>query len=61
MKITVDNTCIGCGLCVGICPAVFEMKNGKSVVKAAATDKDFKKSECKEAAEACPVNAIKIA
>ena len=59
MKVTVDKTCIGCGLCVGICQSVFEMKNGKSVVKSSAKESDFKKPECKEAAEACPVNAIK--
>lgn len=32
MKANVDqNTCIGCGLCVGTCPAVFHMnEEGKS-------------------------------
>jgi ferredoxin len=50
------KTCIGCGLCVAICPEVFEMgHDGKSHVKNAAACKN---SKCKEAAEGCPVQAI---
>lgn len=57
MKVTVDKEkCIGCGACAAVCGEVFEMKDGKSTVKEAETDK-----ECvKEAADACPVDAIKI-
>jgi len=56
MKINVDeNKCIGCGVCVSVCPDVFEIgENGKSVVKEKETDKKC----AKEAAESCPVNAI---
>ena len=47
------NKCIGCGLCASICPQVFEMKEGKALVKEA---KDL---PCvKEAIESCPVEAI---
>ena len=32
--VSVDkNKCIGCGACVSICEGVFEMKDGKSIVK----------------------------
>ena len=62
MKITVDKeTCIGCGSCAAICPAVFEMaEDGKSEVK-----KNLKISkdllQCAEsAAEACPVQVIRV-
>jgi ferredoxin len=61
MKAIVDkDTCTGCELCVDTCPEVFEMKDGIAVVKvdtvpAGAGD------TCKEAADGCPVEAIKIA
>jgi ferredoxin len=58
VKVSVDKkTCIGCGACVSICPDVFEMKDGKSVVKNAKVD-DF--SCAKEAVDSCPVGAIKL-
>ena len=50
--------CIGCGLCESICPEVFEIgKDGKSHVK---NPKACKNGKCKEAAESCPVQAIKL-
>jgi ferredoxin len=50
------ETCIGCGACASICEEVFEMKDGKSHVKAG---QESSKAGCvKEAVEACPVNAI---
>ena len=34
MKAIVDqDTCIGCGLCEGICPEVFKMEDDKAIVK----------------------------
>jgi len=56
MKVSVDeNKCIGCGVCVAVCPDVFELgENGKSHVKEKETDK-----ECaKEAMQSCPTEAI---
>lgn len=50
--------CIGCGLCVNLCPEVFEFdEDNKSKVKGGA---DFEKNkECiKEAVQSCPVAAI---
>ncbi len=54
MAVTVDTeACIGCGACVSLCPDVFELKDGKSHVKG--------EGGCaKEAADACPVNAISV-
>lgn len=51
------DTCIGCGSCAAICPAVFEMTNeGKAKVK-----KTDAKDKCvKEAEEACPTDAISV-
>ncbi len=51
--VTVNKeACIGCGACVGVCPASYEMTaDGKAVVK--------NDSDCAEAGKnACPVNAI---
>ena len=47
--------CIGCGACAVTCPNVFEMKDGKARVK-----KQSKEPCVKEAAESCPVGAIKV-
>lgn len=49
--------CIGCGACVSTCEEVFELKDGKAIVK---KGKEKSKSPCvKEAVEICPVEAIK--
>ena len=58
MKVKVDKEkCIGCGACVAICSAVFELdKEGKSSVKKPECDDDC----CKQAAEHCPVDAITL-
>jgi ferredoxin len=52
--------CIGCGLCVSLCPDVFEIgEDGKSQIISGA---DFDKNEkcVKEAREGCPVSAVEI-
>jgi len=59
-KITVTDDCIGCGSCEAIAPKLFKLnKQGKSVpLKNEITEKDY--PEAKEAADSCPVSAIKI-
>lgn len=55
--ITVNQeTCIGCGTCVALCPKVFEMNaEGKSTV---VSQEDV---DCaKNAAASCPVQAIAV-
>lgn len=50
-----QNKCTGCGLCVSICPEVFKINSdGKAEAKPGANAKC-----AKEAAENCPVEAIK--
>ena len=49
-KITVNESCIGCGTCVGVAPDVFGLS---SVI---GDDVD----SAKEAAESCPVEAIEV-
>lgn len=61
MNIAVDqDTCISCGACEGICPAVFHISEitGKSeVIDAEACDYT---GCCEAAEENCPVGAITI-
>lgn len=56
-SIIVEDTCIACGTCVAICPEVFDLPGDIAVVKAGA---DLSLDDAiVEAAEACPVEAIK--
>lgn len=60
MKVKVNESlCTGCGLCVDICPEVFEMGEDVSVVKEENVPADLEE-KVKEAAESCPVEAIEI-
>ena len=58
MKATVDqDTCIGCGLCTGIQPEVFQMnEDGKShCVSDVSEDQN---ANVQEAIDSCPTSAI---
>jgi len=73
-RIVVDrNTCIACGLAPSLCPQVFELgeDNGRNRVTNRYNEKTSEEKsvgvvpedhyECvKEAAEACPVQAIAV-
>ena len=54
-KITVNESCIGCGACTGVAPDVFEM-NDEGLSSVIGDDVD----SAKEAAESCPVEAIEV-
>ena len=54
-KITVNESCIGRGTCVGVAPDVFEM-NDEGLSSVIGDDVD----SAKEAAESCPVEAIEV-
>ena len=60
MKATVDDTCIGCRLCVEICPAVFEMTDEEVAGVTADPVPPDAEEDCRKAAEACPVAAIHL-
>lgn len=56
-KVKVDaQKCIGCGSCVAVCEGNFEMKDGKAHAKKAQSELPCNK----EAADACPVQAISV-
>lgn len=60
MKAYVDpDICTGCELCVGTCPEVFEMRDSTAFAKVNPVPPDAE-AACREAAEGCPVEAIKI-
>ncbi len=62
MKAKVDqDTCIGCGMCVSICPQIFEMDD--DIGKAVASSSDISDSDmdcAKDAEDSCPVSAITV-
>ncbi len=52
-----QETCIGCGTCESICPAVFKISDdGKAHVQEA--DFAANKDAIQQALDACPVDAI---
>lgn len=58
MKYKVNENCIGCGLCTGMCPEVFSMTDEGLAI---AIDEDVPEDALDSAAEAmdsCPVGAI---
>ena len=54
-KITVNESCIGCGACTGVAPDVFEM-NDEGLASVVGDDV----ASAKEAAESGPVEAIEV-
>ena len=60
MKAIVNaEECTGCGLCVDTCPVVFEMNDAVARVLVESVPEDALDT-CREAADNCPVEAVKI-
>lgn len=58
MKVKVNQECIGCGMCIDICPEVFEYNDeGLSTAKSEEIS-DSLNDSVTGAMEACPVDAI---
>lgn len=60
MKATVSEDCIGCGMCAGMAPDVFEVGDdgqAHAIVDEVPADSE---GSAREAAESCPVSAIAI-
>jgi len=62
-KVWIDDECISCEACIAVCPEVLDMDGDKCVVKSEAADNAEVLKENSEsiiqAAEECPVEAIK--
>ncbi len=52
------SDCIGCGMCVDVCPEVFEI--GSDGFSDAVGDPENHPDKVYEAAEICPTNAIEV-
>ncbi len=60
MKVRVDqDVCVGDETCVSICPEVFEMDGEVAKTKMEDVPESIQ-GTCREAADACPVEAIII-
>lgn len=60
MKPIINDSCIGCGTCESICPAVFKIKEQDDRIIAVVSEADYsaEKEKIDEAIAACPVQAI---
>lgn len=60
MKVKIDkDTCTGCGLCADNCPEVFQIQGDLAVVMVDLVPHEVE-DITREAAQNCPVEAIKI-
>jgi len=61
MKASVDREpCLGCGLCIEVCPEVFEMDDDSRAQAKMNQVPPESEGTCRDAAEQCPESAIKI-
>lgn len=61
MKYFVNETCIGCGVCVDICPDIFFMGDGGVAVARDVEVPEDLLDSAKEAQEECPSESIEKA
>ena len=57
MKVTVDENCTACGLCVDLCPDVYQMGDEFAEVIVDPIPAEFE-DLAQQAADECPVEAI---
>ena len=59
MKVRIEDSCTACGLCVDICPDVFDMGDDMAKVIVDNVPPESEES-AQESADECPVEAIII-
>lgn len=60
MKVTIDDSCSGCGVCTDVAPDVLEMGDDDVVVVKVDAIPADQEDACREAADQCPCEAIII-
>ena len=61
MRVKIDkDLCIGCEACIDICPEVMEMQDDLAITKIEDDIPEDLEDAVREAAEACPSQAIEI-
>lgn len=58
MKVSILDSCVGCGACAIINPEVFDINGDKAIVN--VSNIDYTEDLCIDAAISCPVGAIEI-
>ncbi|MDR0788568.1 MAG: ferredoxin [Bifidobacteriaceae bacterium] len=58
-NVTINDECVGCRTCAGICPEVFEMKDGVAVVIMDPIEDDFLE-DVQDAVDSCGFGAIEL-
>jgi ferredoxin len=59
MKVSIDNSCTGCGLCVSTCPDVFAQGDNTVTLLTDEVPPELE-DEAQIAADECPAEAIRI-
>lgn len=59
MKVKINESCIGCGMCVTICPNVFKMSDEGVAIVSVENPTNFE-TEINEAKNSCPVQVIEV-
>ena len=59
MKVTIQDTCTACGLCVDTCPDVFEMGDDIAQVTVAEVPAEHEDT-AQQAVDECPAEAITV-
>lgn len=59
-KVQIEDGCIGCGMCVNMCPEQFKMNDEKKAEPIQEEISAENLEAVKEAAGNCPVSVIKV-
>ncbi|MBE6989506.1 MAG: ferredoxin [Ruminococcaceae bacterium] len=61
MKFIVNSRCVGCGLCAGTCPEIFQLNSAGAAEAVAEEVSNPLEDAALAAMDACPVGAIEQA